>query len=417
MFRKIAVVVILFALSAFATHVAILETTAGEGVVTLEEKQYLTDVLRSEAVKILPAEQNYTIMTRENISAMLPPGKSLEDCEGTCVVETGKNIAADYVAQGHLGRFANSLTITVELYETAGNKLVGSFGTKAPDVTTLEKAIREKSKDLFSMVLANSVGKVNLQPVFSDSRGPESELVIKIDGKSDKDGLKYTRGLWELTAGVHSLEFYHRCYEPQSFRIVVKSDNIVDVNNVLDVSKKYLSIRSVYNGAARKAPVYVNGIIVGNTPWQGKVPVCASIEVGKSDYRQSIFPEWGDKDSLNYVHQLMKIQSANESISTELARDAAKEASSGNSKPANYSLAKPIAIALMSLGAVSLLAGAYENMVLGKERNKYDEALYDRQKDYDDQWEKVESTGTLRNILWGTGGLLLTSGIVVYVVF
>jgi hypothetical protein len=323
------------------------------------------------------------------------------------------------VAQGHLGRFANSLTITVELYETASNKLVGSFGTKAPDITMLEQTIREKSRDLFSMVLANSFGKINLQPAFSDLRGPESELVIKVDGQADKNGLKYTRGLWELPAGVHTLEFQHRCYESQSFQIVVKSDKVVDVNNTLDVKKKTLSVKAIYNGSARKAPVYVNKTRIGKTPWMGDVPICADIELGELDYRQTIFPKWGDKDTLNYVHYMKRIM--DDDYSTKKAVHQATEDAVANAlkdiKPSNNNIAKPIAIALMSLGIVSMAAGVYENMVLGKERNKYDEALYDRQKDYDDQWEKVESAGTLRNVFWGASGLLLTSGIVVYVVF
>ena len=73
---------------AFATHVAVLETGVDPAVkkkVTLSDRQYLTNVLREEAVKQLPAEDGYTIMTRENISAMLPPGKAIEDCEGTCL--------------------------------------------------------------------------------------------------------------------------------------------------------------------------------------------------------------------------------------------------------------------------------------------------------------------------------------------
>ena len=59
------VALLFFAVPALATHVAVLETTAAKDVVTFEEKQYLTDVLRSEAVKALPAEQNFVIMTRE----------------------------------------------------------------------------------------------------------------------------------------------------------------------------------------------------------------------------------------------------------------------------------------------------------------------------------------------------------------
>ena len=65
------------------------------------------------------------LTSTENINMMLPPGKAIEDCEGSCLVETGKNISADYIAQGHVGRFADNLTITVELYETAGNRQTG----------------------------------------------------------------------------------------------------------------------------------------------------------------------------------------------------------------------------------------------------------------------------------------------------
>lgn len=86
--------------TAFATHVAVLETGvdgAAKDKVPLSDRQYLTNVLREEAVKQLPATENYTIMTRENIQQMLPPGKAIEECEGSCLVETGKNISADYI--------------------------------------------------------------------------------------------------------------------------------------------------------------------------------------------------------------------------------------------------------------------------------------------------------------------------------
>ena len=151
---KLSLLVFLLTFPACATFVAVLETISGSDVVTREDKMYLTDVLRSEAVKALPAEQNYTIMTRENINVMLPPDKAIEECEGSCLVETGKNISADYVAQGRVGRFADNLTISVELYETAGNKLVGSFSSKASNIESLETEIRQKSQEMFSRIIA-----------------------------------------------------------------------------------------------------------------------------------------------------------------------------------------------------------------------------------------------------------------------
>ncbi len=143
---------------AFATHVAVLETGVDLAVkkkVTLSDRLYLTNVLREEAVKQLPAEEGYTIMTRENISAMLPPGKAIEDCEGTCLAETGRNISADFVCQARVSSFGSKLAISAEIYETAGNKLVASFNVSGKNVEALLKVIKENAPEFFGKVKSN----------------------------------------------------------------------------------------------------------------------------------------------------------------------------------------------------------------------------------------------------------------------
>ena len=145
--------------SSQASFVAVLETVADPLVkdkVSLADRQYLTNVLREQAVKELPASQNYTIMTRENITAMLPPGKSIEDCEGTCLAETGKNIAADYICQARVSSFNGSLTLSAELYETAGNKLIASFNGLGPNQSSLLTLIIQKSPEFFRNVKEDS---------------------------------------------------------------------------------------------------------------------------------------------------------------------------------------------------------------------------------------------------------------------
>ena len=140
---------------AFAAYVAVLETSADASArenVSLSDRQYLTNVLREQAVKELPATQNYTIMTRENIQQMLPPGKAIEDCEGSCLVETGKNIAADYICQARVGRFGSSITLSAELYETAGNKLIASFNGRGENVERLLELIENEAPRFFRVV-------------------------------------------------------------------------------------------------------------------------------------------------------------------------------------------------------------------------------------------------------------------------
>lgn len=138
--------------------VAVLESTSG-GVLKLHEAQFLTNVLREEAVRALYSKLNVTIMTRENIIEMLPPDRSLEECEGACIVETGKNISADYVSQARVGTFGKNLTISVELYRTSNNKLIASFNSKARDIDSLEEDIRKKAADMFYEVIREETEK------------------------------------------------------------------------------------------------------------------------------------------------------------------------------------------------------------------------------------------------------------------
>lgn len=166
------------AVSALATHVAVLETVADGAAkynVSLQDRQFLTNVLREQAVKELPAAENYTIMTRENIQQMLPPGKAIEDCEGSCLVETGKNISADYVCQARVSTFGASITLSAELYETAGNKLVSSFNGRGSSVEELLELIERKATDFFKVI--KNVNQSKPQEVFTQPEEfePQSE--------------------------------------------------------------------------------------------------------------------------------------------------------------------------------------------------------------------------------------------------
>ena len=174
---------------ALASYVAVLETGAdgdAKSRVSLSDRQYLTNVLREEAVKQLPPEQNYTIMTRENIQQMLPPGKSVEECEGGCLVETGKNIAADYVCQARVGSFDGDLTLSAELYETAGNKLIASFNGSGTSLKDLLALVKEKSADFFGVV------KNMTHPVSESvaTEEPEKNEIVPVSAENIADEQK-----------------------------------------------------------------------------------------------------------------------------------------------------------------------------------------------------------------------------------
>ena len=173
-------------ISVAATHVAVLETVSEKDVIGRSEKMFLTDKLRDRAKAVLPAYMGYVIMTRENINAMLPPGKSIEECEGSCLVETGKNIAADYVAQARVGKFGEQLTLTVELYETAANNLVASFTTRKDDAVGLLEDIEHEADNFFGKVLQTS--SVDGKMIKSDENNDNTIANVLEDSR---DGKKY----------------------------------------------------------------------------------------------------------------------------------------------------------------------------------------------------------------------------------
>lgn len=151
---------------AMAAHVAVLETVSSDDVLTPSECQFLTDELRSQAGTALPDGSGFVVMTRENINAKLPSGKTPAACEGSCLVETGRNISADYVVRARVSKFGDNLALVAELYETSGGKLLGSITAMRTSPKELWEDIRKGAKGLFAKVNAkagapNQGGSVN----------------------------------------------------------------------------------------------------------------------------------------------------------------------------------------------------------------------------------------------------------------
>lgn len=199
-----------FTTDVVAAYVAVLETGAdgdAKNNVSLTDRQFLTNVLREEAVKQLPAAQNFTILTRENILEMLPPGKTIEDCEGTCLVETAKNISADFICQARLGSFSGTMTLSAELYETAGNKLIASFNGRGTDLNELLQLIRVKSPFFFKSVRE----MVRSVPVPDSVQIPANVLTVEQERKNDKVGESLSANVDGASAKKSSFRWVPLC--------------------------------------------------------------------------------------------------------------------------------------------------------------------------------------------------------------
>ena len=370
---------LLWVIDVSAAYVAVVETGAdGEAKekVSFSDRQYLTNILREEAVNQLPAEQNYTIMTRENIIQMLPPGKAIEECEGSCLVETGKNISADYICQARVGVFGGELTLSAELYETAGNKLLASFNGSGSNVKKLLGIIRKKAPDFFRSIKksggfagfggisevsdvgnfsysgnkkfivelltnpANALptidGKVNpkclrtpckveveegshrfvftqehyddaesvvdvsmnnqkvelslspnfgwldVKPVLAGFAADKSELNVIVDGA-------YKRGSRiELEMGFHQVQLTHPCFDPVEFSVSIAKNKVEVFDKVLSRGKGGLELNAEYKGEPQAVAIYMDGKMVGSTPYMGDVPLCADVVLKGNGWEEKV---------------------------------------------------------------------------------------------------------------------------------
>lgn len=237
--KRLLIIVLLLALECLAaTHVAVMETIGASKALNRDERLVLTDELRRIAVTCLPAYMGYTIMTRENIIAMLPPNKSVEDCEGGCLVETGKNIAADYIAQARVGNFGKSVSVTVELYETASGKLVSSFIGRGRDAEDLLKEIQDKAPAMFSEIKGGqgfsggSEGFSGFQEGGSFSMNANRQYLVRVNSKPEGamlsvDGrpkCKSTPCNVQLVSGSHNFSFALDLYFDKDTSVDVQSN-------------------------------------------------------------------------------------------------------------------------------------------------------------------------------------------------
>ena len=125
--------------------------------VNIQEMRHLTDELRRQAVLALP-DKGYKVLTRDNIISLLPEDEEAQQCLAeSCAVDIGRAIGAEFISSGSIGLFSGDLTLTIELYESLGGKLLGSIVMESPDVRGLLNAIRTQAPALFARITKNNV--------------------------------------------------------------------------------------------------------------------------------------------------------------------------------------------------------------------------------------------------------------------
>jgi len=157
--KKQVLFLLFLALAAYGQQerIAIINTMDDYDSISVASLTYLTDKLRETAVNVLPADR-FGVMTTESIVAFLGSMENtVKVCkESSCLAELGREVNADYVAQGRIGRFNEDLTIKVELYSVKSGNLMGSFAGSSKDIAGLLALIDEKATDLFKRMIVEA---------------------------------------------------------------------------------------------------------------------------------------------------------------------------------------------------------------------------------------------------------------------
>ncbi|MEC7987186.1 MAG: PEGA domain-containing protein [Myxococcota bacterium] len=247
---------------------------------------FLSDRVRSGVLEVskdirIDGEE-LIIMTRENMMAVLEDqGKTAADCVGECEVELAKNIGADYVISGEVGKVGSLYVLTIKIHETARANLLGSENVEARQIESLLSKAQEAGEDIFVDALGArmqnrsstqnsnfqdgflkgetdnwSVSDAGKKAIVSFDSNPSGAVVL-IDGAILCAATPCSK---KVTAGSRKVSVQKERYKPWVKRMTLKQGKKIDVD--LEPTFGYLSIDS----GVQKVSLFLDGKRIGETP-------------------------------------------------------------------------------------------------------------------------------------------------------
>ncbi|MCL2283042.1 MAG: hypothetical protein FWC26_06965 [Fibromonadales bacterium] len=397
----------------------------GEPQIAALELTHLTDRLREIATENL-SQRNYAVMTQESIVAFLgSQEEAAKKCrESSCLAQLGKEVNADYVAQGRTGRFGSDLTIKVELYESGKGTMVGSFTGTAKDIYGLLAIINEKSPALFKKLSSGSpsfaggissvsssgngnfeveFGILNIKPAYSGSIGENESWNIAIGGKAAASFENI------LSPNKYSVKLSHRCYEDISFDVEISkgSREIFDMAKHIKLKQGGLALSAERNGEPVNEPVFVNGKQAGETPFIGPVPLCSVIDIGNEREAVNVKLRYNEKIAHKHNMGNMGSQKYDDSYKPEFEQ-----------KKSESNASFWVALAFDIVGAAAFFNGYLKDREARDMRDKYRSLDSSAPRsDFGKAWGKVEKARDARDVSFIVGGIFLGLGVGVHICF
>lgn len=266
-------------LGASQKRIAVLEFINEAGLSSFEAETLADDV--REASLVL-ARRGYVVMTRESMLAMLPPGTDLSKCaEAQCEVDAGRQVGADLVVAGTVGRFAGDLVVRLKLFDTANAALLSQRKATGSNLKALSVSMQGAAEQLFVAVRRSDdggsgrgtsnieEGSIGESPEAWSFKAEDKAVVrfesdpvgamVEVDGQPMCDATPCSK---MLAPGRHSVAMKKARYGVWRETIDLRSESSVE--GVLSPNFGWITVRSVPSGLS----VTLNGATFGTTPIQ-----------------------------------------------------------------------------------------------------------------------------------------------------
>ena len=145
--------------------------------------------------------------------------------------------------------------------------------------------------------LKPNFGILEIKQVYSDGIGKDKQWNLLINDKS------YSLGEIRLSPNKYAVRLNHECYENIGFDVGINKGKreIFDMANNITLKKGGLDLSAERNGEPVSEPVFVNGKQVGETPFNGAVPLCAKIEIGEG--KEIVDVKLKYKETVKHTHK------------------------------------------------------------------------------------------------------------------
>jgi sulfatase modifying factor 1 len=141
-----------------------------QSVLNQSEVQFLHKQIQS--IVQIQMQGRYKVITEENINLLLPGNQKLEDCEGECEVDIGRQIGAHLLIVGEIVRYgqtSQNLRLVLRMTETKEGSLINSVTIKGSNADQIESLLNQALIDLLSVLKKKSpkIEQIELDPALA----------------------------------------------------------------------------------------------------------------------------------------------------------------------------------------------------------------------------------------------------------